>query len=46
MLHLLYLHEETEFKNKLREKGEFDIIGFSIRTTAFPDAHTLYPLDA
>lgn len=38
LLHLLYLHEETEFKNKLREKGEFDIIGFSIRTTAFPDA--------
>ena len=38
LLHLLYLHEEAEFKEKLREKGKFDIIGFSIRTTAFPDA--------
>ncbi len=40
LLHLLYLHEEAEFKKKLREKGEFDIIGFSIRTTAFSDAQT------
>ena len=38
LLHLLYLHEEAEFKEKLREKGKFDVIGFSIRTTAFPDA--------
>lgn len=38
LLHLLYLHTEDEFKQKLRDKGEYDIIGFSIRTTAFPDA--------
>lgn len=37
LLHLIYLHSEDEFKRKLRELGEFDIIGFSIRTTAFPD---------
>ena len=38
LMHLLYLHKEDEFKRKLTELGEFDIIGFSIRTTAFPDA--------
>lgn len=38
LMHLLYLHKEEEFKRKLIELGEFDIIGFSIRTTAFPDA--------
>lgn len=37
LLHLLNLHTEEDFKKRLREKGEFDIIGFSIRTTAFPD---------
>ena len=35
LLHLLNLHTEEDFKKRLREKGEFDIIGFSIRTTAF-----------
>jgi len=40
LLHLLYLHDEEEYKQKLREKGEFDIIGFSVRTTAFPDVKT------
>jgi len=40
LLHLLYLHEEEEFKKKLKDKGEFDIIGFSVRTTAFPDCQT------
>ncbi len=38
LLHLLYLHSEQEFKEKLKAMGEFDIIGFSIRTTAFPDS--------
>ncbi|MBR4278954.1 MAG: cobalamin-dependent protein, partial [Clostridia bacterium] len=38
LLHLLYLHTEQEFKEKLKAMGEFDIIGFSIRTTAFPDS--------
>ena len=37
LLHLIYLHDEKEFKEKLKAKGEYDIIGFSIRTTAFPD---------
>ena len=37
LLHLLNLHTEEDFKRRLREAGEFDIIGFSIRTTAFPD---------
>ncbi len=37
LMHLLYLHNEAEFKEKLRNLGEFDIIGFSIRTTALPD---------
>lgn len=37
LLHLLYFHSENEFKLKLREIGEFDIIGFTVRTTAFPD---------
>lgn len=40
LLHLLYLHDEEEYKKKLKEKGEFDIIGFSVRTTAFPDVKT------
>ncbi|HBL85143.1 MAG: hypothetical protein A2Y17_02020 [Clostridiales bacterium GWF2_38_85] len=38
LLHLFYLHQENDFKDKLRNLGEFDIIGFSIRTTAFPDS--------
>ncbi len=44
LMHLLYLHEEEAFKTKLAalenkaEKGCYDIIGFSIRTTAFPDS--------
>lgn len=42
LLHLLYLHTEEDFKTKLKtmwdEVGGFDIIGFSVRTTAFPDA--------
>lgn len=38
LLHLIYLHSEEDFKNKLRDMGEFDIIGFSIRTTAYPDS--------
>lgn len=37
LLHLLNLHTEADFKRRLTEAGEFDIIGFSIRTTAFPD---------
>ena len=37
LMHLLYLHSEQEFKDKLLGLGEFDIIGFSIRTTAFED---------
>lgn len=37
LMHLLNLHTEEAFKARLREMGEFDIIGFSIRTTAFPD---------
>lgn len=37
LMHLLNLHTEEAFKSRLREMGEFDIIGFSIRTTAFPD---------
>ena len=41
LLHLLYLHSEQDYKNKLRlmkEQYGFDIVGFSVRTTAFPDA--------
>lgn len=38
LLHLLNLHTEEAFKRRLREAGTFDIIGFSVRTTAFPDA--------
>ena len=42
LLHLLYLHTEHDFKNKLKTMWEaadgFDLLGFSIRTTAFPDA--------
>ena len=38
LMHLLYLHSEKEFKDKLTALGEFDIIGFSVRTTAFPDS--------
>ena len=37
LMHLLFLHDEQQFKDKLKELGEFDIIGFSIRTTAFTD---------
>ena len=37
LLHLLNLHTEEDYKRRLREAGEFDIVGFSIRTTAFPD---------
>ncbi len=38
LLHLLYLHEENDYKAKLKAMGEFDVIGFSIRTTAMPDS--------
>ena len=42
LLHLLYLHGEEEYKKKLKELDDsvegFDIVGFSIRTTAFPDS--------
>ncbi|HBR31766.1 MAG TPA: hypothetical protein DD733_06750, partial [Clostridiales bacterium] len=38
LLHLLYLHDKQEFQNKLKDAGKFDIIGFSVRTTAFPDS--------
>ncbi|MDD4772572.1 MAG: radical SAM protein [Eubacteriales bacterium] len=44
LMHLLYLHEEADFKSKLiaqenqQEAGFYDIIGFSIRTTALPDS--------
>jgi len=45
LLHLLYLHEEADYKAKLTalsdSVGGFDIIGFSIRTTAFPDSQLL-----
>ncbi len=37
LLHLHNLHTEENYKKRLREAGEFDIIGFSVRTTAFPD---------
>ncbi|HBE12900.1 MAG TPA: hypothetical protein DCY74_01885 [Clostridiales bacterium] len=37
LLHLLYVHKEADFKKKLQTKGAFDVIGFSIRTTAFID---------
>lgn len=40
LLHLLNLHTEEAFKERLRDKfseGEYDIVGFSVRTTAFPD---------
>ena len=41
LLHLLNLHTEADFKARLLEMNEkdggYDIIGFSIRTTAFPD---------
>ena len=38
LLHLLYFHSEQEYKEKLKDMGKFDVIGFSIRTTAFPDS--------
>jgi Fe-S oxidoreductase len=37
LMHLLNLYSEEDFKRRLKELGEFDIVGFSIRTTAFPD---------
>ena len=37
LLHLRHLYDEETYKKELREKGEFDVIGFSIRTTALPD---------
>jgi len=53
LLHLLYLHTEEDFKRKLAAKGSFDVIGFSVRTTALPDARLyikwtreVYPRDA
>ena len=40
LLHLLNLHTEERYKERLLGAGEFDIIGFSVRTTAFPDVQT------
>ena len=37
LMHLLFLHTEQEYKEKLRALGDFDIIGFSMRTTAYTD---------
>ena len=41
LLHLHNLHTEENYKKRLREAGEFDIIGFSVRTTAFPDVQEM-----
>ncbi len=44
LMHLLYLHDEKAYKAKLAaledraKKGRYDVIGFSVRTTAFPDS--------
>jgi radical SAM superfamily enzyme YgiQ (UPF0313 family) len=42
LLHLIYLHSREDYQNKLRklekEHGRFDLIGFSVRTTALPDS--------
>lgn len=42
LLHLLYLHSEEQYKAALRESvaaaGGYDVVGFSIRTTALPDS--------
>ncbi|HPE95696.1 MAG TPA: cobalamin-dependent protein, partial [Bacillota bacterium] len=40
LFHLHHLYNEEDFKKELLEKGEFDVIGFSIRTTAFPDCQS------
>lgn len=37
LMHMTHYHEEKEYKERLLSMGEFDVIGFSIRTTAFPD---------
>ena len=41
LLHLLYLHTEEDYKKKLLDSGEWDVIGFSIRTTAFLTARNI-----
>ena len=33
LLHLVHWHDEQSYKKRLTEAGEFDIIGFSVRTT-------------
>ena len=38
LMHLKHYHDEKEFKEELRGFGEVDVVGFSIRTTAFPDS--------
>ena len=44
LMHLLYLHTEEDFKQKFKKCWEandgFDVIGISVRTTAFPDVRT------
>ena len=38
LYHLKHYYDENEYKEGLLAMGEFDVIGFSIRTTAFPDS--------
>ena len=38
LYHLKHYYDENEYKEGLLALGEFDVIGFSIRTTAFPDS--------
>lgn len=36
LMHLTHHYDEDEFKEKLKEYGHIDLLGFSTRTTAYP----------
>jgi anaerobic magnesium-protoporphyrin IX monomethyl ester cyclase len=41
LMHLTYMPSREEYTEKLRSYGEVDVIGFSVRTTAFKDVRYL-----
>ncbi|MBR4799659.1 MAG: B12-binding domain-containing radical SAM protein, partial [Clostridia bacterium] len=38
LMHIKHYYDEKEYKEELLKFGDVDVIGFSIRTTAFPDS--------
>ena len=38
LMHIKHYYDEKEYKEELLKFGDVDVVGFSVRTTAFPDS--------